>query len=191
MIRKIANLKVLPLLVLALSILVGCPKKGTESSKQEKAATKTEGEVKVGKWGNAPDFTLPKFGGGQFTLSSLAGKVIILDFWATWCGPCRMEIPGFIELYNGYKDKGLEIVGVSLDRDREVAVKPYAEKMGINYTIVFGNQEVTERYGGIRGIPTTFIIDQSGNIAWKQVGAVHKEIFETEIQKLLSEETTE
>ena len=159
-----------------------------EVSPQEKSpVSKTDKELKTEKWGNAPDFTLPELGGGEFTLSSLKGKVIIIDFWATWCGPCRMEIPGFISLYKKYKGRGLEIVGVSLDKDRETAVGPYAEQMGINYIIVFGDQDVVENYGGIRGIPTTFIIDQNGNIVGKHVGVVSNDVFENEIKKLLGE----
>ena len=135
--------------------------------------------------GNAPDFTLPRLGGGEFTLSILKGKVIILDFWATWCPPCRKEIPDFISLYKKYKDKGLEIVGVALDRDKETSVGPFAKKMGINYTIVFGDQEVTKKYKGIRYIPTTFIIDKDGNIAKKHIGFVEKKVFEEEVRELL------
>ena len=141
--------------------------------------------VPTQQWGNAPDFTLPKFKGGQFTLSSLKGKVIILDFWATWCGPCRMEIPGFVELYAKYKAKGLEIVGVALDKGGELAVGPFAKQYGINYTIVFGDRKITQKYGGIPGIPTTFIIDREGNLAGRHVGYASQEAFEEIIKKLL------
>lgn len=184
--------------IFAFGILAGCskdvPKK--EVKPQQKSVRKLEEESKVTssvpestpaekQWGNAPDFTLPKFKGGQFTLSSLKGKVIILDFWATWCGPCRMEIPGFIKLYEKYKDSGLEIVGVALDRSGERAVGPFAKQYGINYIIVFGGREITQKYGGIPGIPTTFIIDRKGNIAGKHIGYAPKEAFEEVIKKLL------
>ncbi|MEA3328556.1 MAG: TlpA disulfide reductase family protein [Candidatus Omnitrophota bacterium] len=139
-----------------------------------------------GQWGDAPDFTLPGLRGENFTLSSLKNKVVILDFWAVGCPPCRKEIPGFIELYSKYKDEGLEIVGVCLDgRGR---VKPFAEQKGIDYILVFADREVCRQYGGIRYIPTTFIIDRRGNIAKRHIGYASKETFEEEIKELLSRE---
>ena len=164
-------------LLLIIGFCIGCSREPPEISKKKG----TEG----GKWGDAPDFTLPQMGGGSFTLSSLSGKVVILDFWATWCGPCRVEIPDFISLQEDYGDRGLEVVGISLDRDKEAVVGPFVEKMGMNYTIVFGDRDVTQRYGGIRGIPTTFLLDRSGNIVKKWVGVTSKETFENEIKKLL------
>jgi len=167
------------------SAKVPTPKKSESALVREKPASKTETSVPTQQWGNAPDFTLPKFKGGEFTLSSLKGKVIILDFWATWCGPCRMEIPGFVELYAKYKDKGLEIVGVALDRGGELAVGPFAKQYGMNYIIVFGDRKITQKYGGIPGIPTTFIIDRDGNVVGKHIGYAPKEAFEGVIKKLL------
>lgn len=116
--------------------------------------------------------------------SDFAGKVVILDFWATWCGPCRMEIPGFIELQKQYADKGLVVIGVSLDQDGASAVKPFAEKMGINYPIVLGDETIVSAFGGIEGIPTTFIIDRTGNIVRKHVGYASKAEFEADIKPL-------
>ena len=170
----------------AIAILAGCSRE-TPPEKSLEATVEREQviEAVVEGWGDAPDFTLPKLGGGQFTLSSLKGKVIILDFWATWCPPCRIEIPDFISLYQDYKEDGLEIVGIALDQKKEVAVKPFAEKMGINYILVFGGREVTGKYGGIRGIPTTFIIDRHGNIAGKHIGLTSKDVFEKEVKELL------
>ena len=158
-----------------LSTLTGCSSseapRPISSSKQEKD------------WGDAPDFTLPKLEGGELTLSSLKGKVIILDFWATYCSPCRREIPGFIELYKKYKDEGLEIVGVCIES--ESIVKRFAKEMGMKYVLVFANREISQQYGGIRYIPTTFIIDRNGDIAKKHVGLASKETFEQEIKELL------
>jgi thiol-disulfide isomerase/thioredoxin len=136
-------------------------------------------------WGDAPDFTLKDLAGGTFILSSFKGKVIIVDFWATWCPPCRMEIPNFVELYSQYKDKGLEIVGVTLDEGGENVVSEFRDKNKINYTLVLGNEKVTQDYGGIRGIPTTFIIDKKGNIVNKHIGYTDKQVFEEEIKSLL------
>lgn len=133
----------------------------------------------------SPAWELKDVNGKTVKFSDFSGKVVVLDFWATWCGPCRMEIPGFIELQKQYADKGLVIVGVSLDQDGASAVKPFMEKMGINYPIVLGDEAVTSAFGGIEGIPTTFIIDRTGNIVRKHVGYAPKAEFEADIKPLL------
>ena len=181
MTKKSRMIKGLSFLVLILSLLTGCSKEAPSDRGMQKitAPSSTTEE----KWGNAPDFTLPKLGSGEFTLSSLKEKVIIVDFWATRCPPCREEIPNFIKLYKKYKDEGLEIVGICLER--EGAVEPFAEENEINYILVFADQKVTQQYGGIQYIPTTFIIDRQGNIAEKYVGYTSKEVFEKKIKELL------
>lgn len=131
----------------------------------------------------APDFTLTDIEGKQITLSDYKGKVILLDFWATWCGPCKMEIPSFIQLQNDYKDD-IVVLGVSLDQGGPSAVVPFAEKMNINYPIVYGNGTVVQAYGGVRGIPTTFVIDQDFNIHRKYVGYQDHQVFENDILEL-------
>jgi len=133
----------------------------------------------------APDFTLKDLSGKDFSLSSTKGKVVILDFWATWCPPCRMEIPHFEALYKEYKDKGLEVVGVALDQGGASDVIPFAQANAITYPVVIGDNDVTARYGGIRGIPTTFILDRNGAIVEKFVGYRDKAVFEEAIKKLL------
>ena len=145
------------------------------------------GQVSAGKSdsGSAPDFSLPSLDGKTVRLSDFHGKVVILDFWATWCPPCRMEIPHFISLYNKYKNKGLEVVGIALDNEGVSAVQPFAQSNGINYALVIGNQKVAQDYGGIRGIPTTFIIDRSGRIVQKYVGYHDEQVFESAVQPLL------
>jgi cytochrome c biogenesis protein CcmG/thiol:disulfide interchange protein DsbE len=133
----------------------------------------------------APDFTLPALDGKPFRFSNQRGKVIILDFWATWCPPCRAELPHFKSLYEQYNQKGLQIVGVALDDGGAEVVRPFVEDNDIKYPILIGNQEVVEDYGGIRGIPTTFVVDRKGHIIKKFVGYQDKEVFESAIKELL------
>jgi len=133
----------------------------------------------------APEFSLKDVNGAEKKLSDFKGKVLIIDFWATWCPPCRQEIPHFVSLYSQYKDQGLEIIGISLDQDSGRVLPGFIESNSINYTILAGNEEVTDLYGGIAAIPTTFIIDKDGNIRKKYVGYNEKEVFEKEIKELL------
>lgn len=133
----------------------------------------------------SPAWELKGVDGKTVKSSDFAGKVAILDFWATWCGPCRMEIPGFIELQKEYAEKGLVVIGISLDQDSASAVKPFMEKMGINYPIVLGDETTVSAFGGIEGIPTTFIIDRAGNIVRKHVGYATKAEFEADLKPLL------
>ena len=136
----------------------------------------------------APDFNLKTLDGKTLQLSALRGKVVLLDFWATWCPPCKAEIPHFKELHDQYKAKGLEIIGVALDQDGEAAVRPFAQQNQINYPLSATKaQELAQAYGGVRGIPTTFLIDKQGKIAKKYIGYQDKQVFETEIRALLAE----
>lgn len=130
----------------------------------------------------APSWTLKDVDGKLVSSDQFKGKVIVVDFWATWCGPCRVEIPGYIELQKKYGDD-LAIVGVSVDAPPSGArkVKDFVAKNGINYTVVMSNDEVLEAFGGAEGIsaiPTTFIIDREGKIRDRKVGAEHTEEFE-------------
>jgi len=123
----------------------------------------------------APDFTLETGKGSAVTLSKLQGKVVLVNFWATWCGPCRAEIPGFLEVYKEYKSKGFEIVGISLDQDGWKKVIPFVERFKIDYPIVMGNLKVVEAYGNFNAIPTSFLVDKKGNIVNEHVGYLSKE----------------
>jgi cytochrome c biogenesis protein CcmG/thiol:disulfide interchange protein DsbE len=131
----------------------------------------------------APDFTLPAIKGGSVTLSQYQGKVVILDFFADWCPPCRQEVPDFIALQDAYGPKGFAVIGVALV-SKEDASK-YAQSAGINYPVLIDDGKVSGVYGPVRSIPTTFVIDKSGKIIKKYIGSRSKDVFEADIQELL------
>jgi cytochrome c biogenesis protein CcmG/thiol:disulfide interchange protein DsbE len=133
----------------------------------------------------APDFTLKTIYEDEFHLYDYIGNVIIIDFWDTWCPPCRAEIPHFIELYEKYRDKGLLIIGIAFGREGIEKVKSFVNDEGINYPVLIANSEVVKDYGGITAIPTTFIINKNGEIFEKIIGYRDKEFFEEKIKNLL------
>jgi peroxiredoxin len=136
----------------------------------------------------AANFTLADASGAKVVLANYKGKVVLLNFWATWCGPCKVEIPWFVEFNKTYKDRGLAVVGVSLDDDGWKSVKPYLAEKKIDYTVVVGNDAVSKSYGDVDSLPTTFIIDQDGRIAFTHTGLVSKDTYEKEIQSLLADQ---
>lgn len=142
-------------------------------------------EDKGGVFKPAPDFTLLDINGNKKSLSDFKGKVIILNFWATWCPSCRKGALNFVELYDDYKERGLEIIGVALDENGEEKVRSFSDENSINYTVLLGDREVSELYGGIFSIPTTFIIDREGRIRNRYIGYRDKEVLEKDIEKLL------
>jgi peroxiredoxin len=133
----------------------------------------------------APDFTLKDASGAAVKLSDYRGKVVVLNFWATWCGPCKVEIPWFMSFEKEYKDRDFAVLGVSMDDDGWKSVKPYVADKKINYRVVIGSDEVSTLYGGVDSLPTTFIIDRSGRVASVHIGLVSKITYENEITKLL------
>jgi len=134
----------------------------------------------------APDFMLKDIHGNTFRFSDLKGKVVLLDFWATWCGPCKVEIPGFIELQDKYGPEGFQVLGVSVDDKLEQLV-PYAAEMKMNYPVLqgLGRDDLLDAYGPILGIPTTILISRDGQICATHAGMTSKEAFENGIKALL------
>jgi len=132
----------------------------------------------------APNFSLPQLAGAPLELSSYRGKVVLLDFWATWCEPCREEIPDFMALQRKYGPDGLQIIGVSMD-DAPEPVRQFVKQFDMNYPVVMGNARIGELYGGVLGLPIAFLIGRDGRISAKHVGAVDIFAVEKEIVKLL------
>lgn len=158
--------------IIAVLILAGCS--------QIKTAVKSEKDRHT-----APDFALKDVAGKTVKLSDFHGKVVLLNFWATWCGPCEIEIPWFIDFQQSFKDRNFVVLGVSLDDDGWAAVKPYIERRKINYPVVVGDDQTELLYGGIDALPTTFIIDRAGRIAAVHQGLISKSEYEHEILDLL------
>ena len=135
----------------------------------------------------APDFTLTNANGIPVNLSDYKRKVVLLNFWATWCGPCKIEIPWFIEFEKMYQDRGFATVGVSMDEDGWQSVKPFVKQNAMNYAVMIGNERVAQLYGGIDALPSTFLIDREGRIAFVHFGLVSKHDYEAEILQLIAQ----
>ena len=133
----------------------------------------------------APAFTRPDLSGAPVSLASLRGKVVLLNFWATWCGPCRAEMPHFIEWQQQYGALGLQVVGVSID-DSEPPVRAFARNLRLNYPVVMGDGRLVEEYGGILGVPVTFLIDRQGIIRARINGECDPRSTEAAIRRLLA-----
>ncbi len=135
----------------------------------------------------APAWKLKDVDGNVISSESFKGKVVVVDFWATWCGPCRVEIPGYIALQKKYGKDGLVIIGVSCDQDKHAAqtVKDFVKKQGLNYQVVMGDEDVQAAFGGMDAIPTTFIIDRQGQIRDRKVGVEPTAAYEQAILKYL------
>ena len=166
--------------VFATALLAGCMVIGCSSGVRAAEPVKPEKDRKP-----APDFALKDTDGKTVKLSDYKGKVVLLDFWATWCGPCKIEIPWFMDFERKLKDRGFSVLGVAMDDEGWEAVKPFLQDMGVNYRVVMGNDFTAQAYGGVDALPTTFLIDREGRVAAVHVGLAGKKEFLDGIEKLL------
>ena len=152
-------------------LLAGC---GAKDRATAKASVKS-----------APDFTLKDVQGQVFRFSDTKGTVRLVDFWATWCAPCRQEVPMFKDLHALYGPKGFTLVGIAMDDEGVGKVKPYVDELKIPYLTLIGNEAVAKEFGGIVGFPSKFLVDREGRIVESWVGAVPRAVLEKKIQSLL------
>jgi len=137
----------------------------------------------------APDFTLESLDGKNIQLSAYKGQAVLLNFWATWCGPCKIEMPWFVELQKEYGPQGLQIVGVAMDDASKEDIAKFVKEMGVNYPILIGKEDVGNQYGGVNVLPTTFFIDRDGKIVAREFGLQSRSLFVDNIKKSLSQGT--
>lgn len=139
------------------------------------------------KLGVAPRWQLKDLNGQVVNSDQLKGKVVVVDFWATWCGPCVHEIPGYVSLQKKYGQEGLVIVGASLDQAGPAVVKAFVARHGINYTIVMADEGAVAAFGGVEAIPTTFLIDREGQIRDRKVGAEDSAEYARKVAAVMAE----
>jgi peroxiredoxin len=169
--------------VFAAALLVACFFAGCSSEPRSvKAAAKVKPETDRHP---APEFALKDANGKTVRLEDYRGKVILLDFFATWCGPCKIEIPWFMEMERKNKDRGFAVLGVSMDDEGWDIVKPFLAELGVNYRVVIGNDATAQLYGGVDALPTTFLIDRNGKIASVHIGLASRKDFEDGVEQLL------
>jgi cytochrome c biogenesis protein CcmG/thiol:disulfide interchange protein DsbE len=134
----------------------------------------------------APDFELKTLDGKKVKLSELRGKAVVVNFWATWCGPCKLEMPWLVDLQTKYADKGLVILGLSVDEGSSDKIASFAKDMGVNYPVLRSTDEVSNLYGGIDGLPTTFYVGRDGKVIEQAAGLVSKDVIEDGIRLALA-----
>jgi peroxiredoxin len=133
----------------------------------------------------APNFSLKDADGNPVHLADYRGKVVLVNFWATWCGPCEVEIPWFVEFEQKYRDQGFAVLGLSMDDDGWKSVRPYIASHKINYRVMIASEVVSQQFGDIDSLPTSFVLDRQGRIATNHVGLIDKRDYQNEILKLL------
>lgn len=176
------NAWILGLLAIMVAIMITAPRFLKPRHRGGLPTTAVAGHV-------APDFELKDLSGKMVKLSDFRGKAVVLNFWATWCPPCKTEIPWFEDLQNKYGNQGLAVVGVALDDSSDADIAQFAKDMKMNYPVLLGKEETSDLYGGVEALPTTFYIDRSGKIITSVPGLVDRKEIEDNIVKALNAKT--
>lgn len=185
-------------LVIVIIILLGALVTGYyitfhKSDSTQSIDNRVSTEVTLENFGPAPDFNLPDIEGNTVVLSKLQGKVVLVDFWGTWCKSCCDEMPGMDRVYCKYKDKGFELIGIAIEFDRDPAVqlekvKQKVKELGVTFTIVLGDDAVVQAFGGkLENFPQTYLVDRNGQIRKRIVGAREEKYWENLVQSALLE----
>jgi thiol-disulfide isomerase/thioredoxin len=157
---------------------------GIHSARKNRAAGTVSGELH-GQL--APDFVLESLDGKNIKLSDYRGKGVLLNFWATWCEPCKIEMPWFVELQKEYAPQGLQVVGVAMDDSSKGDIAKFTQKMGVNYPILLGKEEVGQEYGGVNVLPTTYFVDRDGKLVAREFGLQSRSVFVDHIKQSLAQ----
>jgi thiol-disulfide isomerase/thioredoxin len=188
------NVVVILCVVVAITALLMVGKRSTkprDSANANVAQGTPEPEQAVGgpdKGIMAPAFELKSIPEGKSTpLASFRGKAVLLNFWATWCGPCKIEMPWLVDLQKKYGPQGLQIVGVAMDDTSDKEIADFTHKMGVNYVVLKGTEKVGDLYGGVEGLPTTYYLDRSGKVVDKTLGLASESVIEDAIKKSLAQ----
>lgn len=177
--------RVFPGLAILIVAAAGILYWGGARSAQRPGQTTTPGASQAWTGKPAPGFVLSTLDGRSVKLSDFRGKVVLLNFWATWCTPCRVEMPWLVDFYDRYRASGLEIVGVAVDDDARDKVAAFVSAKNVNYTIVLKDEHVADAYGGLRFLPQTFFIGPDGKIIKQSYGVRGKDDFENDIRQAL------
>jgi thiol-disulfide isomerase/thioredoxin len=188
------NVVVILCVVVAITVLIMVGKRSSkprDSANANVAQGTPEPEQAVGgpdKGIMAPAFELKSIPEGKSTpLASFRGKAVLLNFWATWCGPCKIEMPWLVDLQKKYGPQGLQIVGVAMDDTSDKEIADFTHKMGVNYVVLKGTEKVGDLYGGVEGLPTTYYLDRSGKVVDKTLGLASESVIEDAIKKSLAQ----
>lgn len=170
-----------PILILGL-VLAACGIGPMVDEDGDPAARASE----TGAMAAVPDFSIQSMDGGDVTNADIEDKVVLLNFWATWCGPCKIEMPWFVEFQRKFKDRGFTVLAVSLDEDGWEPVREFADHHQFNFPVLMGDDQVSQDFGGIYVLPTTLLVSRQGKVVFRHQGLVSKAIYEEQIEALLA-----
>lgn len=176
----------------AIVVIAGLLFVGSNVARKRQAEARRTGSLVPGQiiGKAAPDFALKTLDGKNLKLSDLRGKAVVLNFWATWCPPCKVELPWFVDLQKQYGPNGLQIVGISEDEGGKEKVAAFVKEMGVNYTIAVDDDSVSQKYGDVEDLPTTFYIDRNGKIVEFAMGLVDRSEIEQKLKAAMGSTTS-